>query len=64
LVAVTTTRLDESVVRAIRSVRPNGLVLTHLSPGYTDPAIVDATARMIGRITRVLDNDPTTRQGA
>jgi Trk K+ transport system NAD-binding subunit len=54
LVAITANPLDEAIVRAIRRRRPEGVILTQLSPGY-DNESTDGTARMISRMSRILD---------
>ena len=54
VVAVTPAPLDEAIVMAIRRSRPVGVILTHLSHGYTDRE-TDATTRMISRMKSLLD---------
>jgi voltage-gated potassium channel Kch len=60
IVAVTTERLDEAVVHAIRELRPDGVILTHVPRGYAEGDGLDATSRMIARVTRILSH----RRGA
>lgn len=53
IVAMTSLDLGEEDVRAIRRVRPTGMILTNLPKGYDQP---DALSAMMRRILRILDS--------
>jgi len=55
VVAITTGMTDETVVHAIRRKRPNGIILTNLSPGYAESELGDDAKRMSRRMMRLLE---------